>query len=1120
MAERNLAIRLSLKDADKVKKGLAGLGKDGQAALKRIEKASAPTSKGLSAVNKASQQGQAALMGMAASGGAAGRALAAMGPYGIAAAVGIGAAVATTGGMIKLANSAAATGDEFQKMSLRTGVSVENLSTLKFAAERSGAEFNTLEKGFQRMTRTAFEASKGSKTAAEAFEEIGVTVTDARGELRPTMDLVRDMSDGLKNMESDSKRAALAQQLFGRSGADLLPLLREGSVGIAALQSQARALGLEWSTSAANSAADYEDALTNMQGAVSALGDNLGSVLLPTFTAWINTLAGGVAMAGGFTKSLIDNYDAIKQGFADTASAILTAAVNFGKNLFDIYANVAEIVWQPLIKFAQFAFDHIRFHVIAPVWNAIGQDVVGVLNGIITEFNSFSDKVGFSIDHIDFTPLSTDAPKTISERWDEGVATVLANIDNIGAGSRKLFADVKRDASAVVVAYDTTLGKLIADAKAAGDAATAAVLQQQQAALAANGQADLVLPVASKGRDAGEDFAKTFTQSLSDGYRKIITDGEFTDAAKGIGEATVDWSISEITDRMAKKTVDFVTPWAEAGGDAAKRFATSLGSGLNNFFSGDNRDLIAGRDSPFIRTLRRGTSRTLEVGGELGEKLGQGLKDGTTAALEIFGLDDSPILTSIRTSASRLNNAGKDMGMDIGAGIQEGMTVYLAGKSLQQLGLNLPEEIIIPISLTAGALEIFAAGSAFWTDVQSRFNKALTMGTLAAGVGQMIGGEMTSAFAGAGASLGSLMGGPIATAIGAAIGGFFGLSEDKKQERRRQALSETVTEIGARGGFTEFLKFLGASGQQMGDTTAGGVVRFRDDIDVNQWTREEVQQRELVRQARLGLGLSKEGAAELVGSLFGVGPAGDEAMVSAEVLNALRAAGIDVTGGHSVSSTTPTQFSLNPDATSEPSGPAGKMATAVSELFNTDTYPYGTANAIARAAAHSLADKIVNDKPVKQSFLAAISPDLDTVLSILHHGGVPHTSGTAAAYFKAISSTPRLSTEIVDSMRRIYGIDIVAGRGFHGVVNRPTTILAGEAGPEAVNISPLSAGASTGVSGAGGTSMVFNFSISTPNVQSMKQWVENELFDLIATKMRRESFARRPLMSSKALING
>ena len=80
-----------------------------------------------------------------------------------------------------MANHAAQVGDEFQKMSLRTGVSTETLSTLKFAAERSGAEFAVLENGIKRMTRSALEATRGSKTMAEGYERIGVNVLDANG---------------------------------------------------------------------------------------------------------------------------------------------------------------------------------------------------------------------------------------------------------------------------------------------------------------------------------------------------------------------------------------------------------------------------------------------------------------------------------------------------------------------------------------------------------------------------------------------------------------------------------------------------------------------------------------------------------------------------------------------------------------------------------------------------------------------------------------------------------------------------------------------------------------------------------------------------------------------------
>ena len=77
MAERSVAIRLSLKDADQVKRQLGTLGKDGQKTLKLIESSSKPASRGLKVLNSASIEDQQAMRGMAANVGPAGTIIAA-----------------------------------------------------------------------------------------------------------------------------------------------------------------------------------------------------------------------------------------------------------------------------------------------------------------------------------------------------------------------------------------------------------------------------------------------------------------------------------------------------------------------------------------------------------------------------------------------------------------------------------------------------------------------------------------------------------------------------------------------------------------------------------------------------------------------------------------------------------------------------------------------------------------------------------------------------------------------------------------------------------------------------------------------------------------------------------
>ena len=83
--------------------------------------------------------------------------------------------------------------------------------------------------------------------------------------------------------------------------------------------------------------------------------------------------------------------------------------------------------------------------------------------------------------------------------------------------------------------------------------------------------------------------------------------------------------------------------------------------------------------------------------------------------------------------------------------------------------------------------------------------------------------------------------------------------------------------------------------------------------------------------------------------------------------------------------------------------------------------------------------------------------------------------------------------------------DIVAARGYHGTVNRPTTILAGERGPERVDITPGGAGFMGGASGGGGTVVHFNVNVQALDPRGVRDLMEGEVGDMLIERIRASS---------------
>src|SRR5262249_17363417 len=154
----------------------------------------------------------------------------------------------------------------------KTGVTVEDLSKLKFAAEQSGSSFDGLQTALRGLANNMEAAAAGSKSQEAAFKALGVSATDASGNLRPMNDVLLDVADKFKTMPDGATKSALAMDIFGRSGLAMIPMLDEGSAGIKAMGDQAQRLGIVFTGEAAKGADEFNDAQHALRVGLEGLG--------------------------------------------------------------------------------------------------------------------------------------------------------------------------------------------------------------------------------------------------------------------------------------------------------------------------------------------------------------------------------------------------------------------------------------------------------------------------------------------------------------------------------------------------------------------------------------------------------------------------------------------------------------------------------------------------------------------------------------------------------------------------------------------------------------------------------------------------------------------------------
>ena len=205
----------------------------------------------------------------------------------------IGAGMTVAGGVItaslgKAVSSFAKTGDQVQKMALKTGVSTEALSELGFAAEQSGTNIETLGKGFKAQADFLEDAKDGLSTATDAMDKLGLSLSDLQG--KSPEEVFSILGGAIGDIEDPLQKAALANDVFKRSGVELLPMFASGKAGIQALREEAQRLGVSLSQDQANSAAKFTDTMNSLKHSMSGVAIQIGGALVPVLNSLIERL--------------------------------------------------------------------------------------------------------------------------------------------------------------------------------------------------------------------------------------------------------------------------------------------------------------------------------------------------------------------------------------------------------------------------------------------------------------------------------------------------------------------------------------------------------------------------------------------------------------------------------------------------------------------------------------------------------------------------------------------------------------------------------------------------------------------------------------------------------------
>lgn len=175
--------------------------------------------------------------------------------------------------------------DALDDSAQKASVSAQSLSTLAYAVKFGSVDLPTLTSALGKLSKTMFDADTGNKKAAATFQALGISIRDQEGNLRASDEVLLDLAERFAAMPEGAQKSALAMEVFGKSGADLLPVLNMGKDGIEELREEARKLGLEVSNETAAAAGELNDRLDKLYSRAEGVWRQFASRLIPTLSA-------------------------------------------------------------------------------------------------------------------------------------------------------------------------------------------------------------------------------------------------------------------------------------------------------------------------------------------------------------------------------------------------------------------------------------------------------------------------------------------------------------------------------------------------------------------------------------------------------------------------------------------------------------------------------------------------------------------------------------------------------------------------------------------------------------------------------------------------------------------
>lgn len=299
----------------------------------------------------------------------------------------IKSSVALVGGAIlRGANQFAEMGDRIDKMSQKIGMSRKSFQEWDYIMSQNGGNVETLQMGFKTLVTQIEGVQKGSKDSIKAFRDLGVQVKDNNGKFRSADDVFNDTIRSLQKIENPTQKMILANRLFGRSAAELRPLLNQEAQAVDDLRKKANDMGLIISDEDVKNSVKFKDTMDTFTRFFQAKFATVMMKLMPEFS---NTLEEIIA----FSKENQEIFDSIGTSFNWIVTKALPTTIKFFIGIANVLQTIGGAVGTFIGKvmsiptYISMAFNTLKTNIIL-TFLKIGQAIQSVISALKGVFDS------------------------------------------------------------------------------------------------------------------------------------------------------------------------------------------------------------------------------------------------------------------------------------------------------------------------------------------------------------------------------------------------------------------------------------------------------------------------------------------------------------------------------------------------------------------------------------------------------------------------------------------------------------------------------------------------------------------------------------------------------------